>query len=146
MQECGLDLEEIVDGEKTDKHDSTGTIVLGLLLPGAGHLYNGRFAKAAFFAVLILGTFFAGMLVSGFHAVSLKHQPYWFLGQVFAGLPSLASAILAPLDARHGMNQDAGTLYTTVAGLLNILAVLDAASPPSRRAGAQPETATRNNA
>ena len=122
--------------ENGDRTDSTGTIVLGLLLPGGGHLYRGRFGKAGFFGALILGTFLAGQFLSGFHAVDLKHQPYWFLGQVFAGLPAMVSALLAPdwMSARIGSSLDAGTLYTTVAGLLNILVVLDAVNPSPRRA------------
>jgi hypothetical protein len=126
-----------VADERGDRNDSTGTIVLGLLLPGGGHLYRGRFAKAGFFGALILGTFLAGQLLSGFHAVDLKHQPYWFLGQVFAGLPALVSALLAPdwKTARIGSLLDVGTLYTTVAGLLNILVILDAVNPSPERAG-----------
>jgi hypothetical protein len=124
----------VPDG-KPETTDSTVAVVLGLLLPGGSHLYRGRFGKAAFFGALVLGSFLAGLLLSGFHAVSPKHQPYWFLGQVFAGLPALAAALLGPADAVQGARVEAGTLYTTVAGLLNVLVVLDAAFPSPRARG-----------
>jgi hypothetical protein len=120
-----------VADEKPDKPESLAAVVLGLLLPGGSHLYKGRFGKAAFFGAVILGTFLAGLVMSHFHAVSPRHQPYWFLGQVFAGLPALAAALLGPSSALQSASVEAGTLYTTVAGLLNILVVLDATYPPS---------------
>ncbi|MHC4779601.1 MAG: DUF6677 family protein [Planctomycetota bacterium] len=115
-----------------EKPDPVTAVILAILLPGGGHLYGGRFGKAVFFFVLIVGTFLAGLILSDFRGVSLKHQPYWFLGQVFAGLPSVAAAVFSP-DWKSGPGYsvalEAGTLYTTVAGLMNILVVLDAAFP-----------------
>jgi hypothetical protein len=50
---------------------------------------------------------------------------------VFTGLPALASAVFSPdwRSVRLGAAFEAGTLYTTVAGLMNLLVVLDAAFP-----------------
>ncbi|MHC5080654.1 MAG: DUF6677 family protein [Planctomycetota bacterium] len=120
-----------MNGKDKDKPDPVTAAILGFLIPGGGHLYGGRFGKAVFFFVLIVGTTLAGLFLSDFHGISLKHQPYWFLGQVFAGLPAFAAAILSPdwKTVHHGVALDAGTLYTTVAGLLNILVILDAAFP-----------------
>ena len=112
-------------------NDPLMAAVLGLILPGGGHLYGGRFGKALFFFVLIVGTFLAGLFLSGFRAVSYQHQPYWFLGQAFAGLPAVVAVLLSPdwRSVRLGAGLEAGTLYTTVAGLMNVLVIMDAAFP-----------------
>jgi len=124
-----------MDADVREKNDPFTTVVLGLLIPGGGHLYGGRFGKALFFFTLVVGTFLAGLILSDFHAVSLKHQPYWFLGQAFNGLPAFASVFLSPdwKSIRIGTGLEAGTLYTTVAGLLNILVILDAVFPAELR-------------
>ncbi|MHC4600262.1 MAG: DUF6677 family protein [Planctomycetota bacterium] len=124
-----------MDAKESEKTDPVTAVILAFLLPGGGHLYGGRFGKALFFFVLIMSTFFAGLLLSNFRAVSLKDQPYWFLGQVFTGLPALASAVFSPdwRSVRLGAAFEAGTLYTTVAGLMNLLVVLDAAFPANFR-------------
>ncbi|SFI67001.1 DUF6677 family protein [Planctomicrobium piriforme] len=48
--------------------------ILAFLLPGAGHLYQGRFFKAAIYSVCILGLFFTGMAVAGWQAVQPPTQ------------------------------------------------------------------------
>lgn len=117
--------------DEKDRHDPFATAILGFLVPGGGHFYGGRRPKAVFFFVLVTGTFLAGLLLSDFRAVSLHEQAYWFLGQVFAGAPALLAAVLSPdwREIVRGPGLEAGTLYTTVAGLLNVLVILDAVFP-----------------
>ncbi len=43
--------------------------VLAFLLPGAGHLYQGRMFKAGVYAICILGLFFSGMAMADWKAV-----------------------------------------------------------------------------
>ena len=43
--------------------------ILAFLVPGAGHLYQGRFIKAAIYFVCILGLFFTGMAMAEWRAV-----------------------------------------------------------------------------
>jgi TM2 domain-containing membrane protein YozV len=102
--------------------------VLAWAVPGAGHLYLGKPAKALLFFVLIAGTFFTGLAVSGFTCVSYSQQPVWFVGQVFAGIPTVIIALVDPAKGRMDINEtlDLGTLYTTVAALLNFLVLLNA--------------------
>ncbi len=121
-----------------DGNQKTGTIpsrrdpavaaALAWAVPGAGHFYAGKRGKAALFFALISGTFFFGLLISGFKCVSYTQQPYWFIGQVFAGIASLATAFIDPARDSLEISEelDVGTLFTTVAGLLNLLVVLNA--------------------
>jgi hypothetical protein len=136
------------------------------LIPGAGHLYQGRYAKGILFAVCILGTYFFGLALGGGKVVYASfRQPdmrYPYLCQVAVGIPALPALIqrqrvmndreplwngfMAPpkqpvheqhrdqlADWHRAMksNFELGTLYTMIAGLLNVLAIYDAFAGPA---------------
>jgi len=68
--------------------------VLAYLIPGAGHLYQGRLFKAAIYFFCILGTFFGGMKLG--EGAVVYNSPnnklgvsLQFLAQVCVGLPAL---------------------------------------------------------
>lgn len=102
--------------------------LLGLLFPGAGHFYLGRRDKAAFFAAGILLCFTIGLVLADFRAVHWTKHPYHFLAQVWSGIPVLVTALFTRdlRVVREIATLDMGLLYTSVAGLLNLIAVLDA--------------------
>jgi len=160
---------------------------LAWLVPGLGHLYQGRTAKAILFFVCLMGTFLYGCyLGSGDqqHDVGWARVVYFqwddddirysYFGQVGIGLPALPAMVQA-FRARHGnrplwgglmapprpvaatgpvhgedlawkalANQptlddlhyqlrsyfELGTVYTLIAGLLNVLAIYDAWGGP----------------
>jgi hypothetical protein len=149
--------------------DAGLAVVLGWLVPGAGHLYLGERRKALLIAVFILGAFFAGQALADFQCVFYRTTPMlksrlWFYGQAGAGLPALYYALITPART-EGQEQrlryepyasksipavlqsgfEMGTLWTTMAGLLNLLAVVDVYDvyyrrkhPERRRPAAQP--------
>jgi hypothetical protein len=108
-------------------------LVLGFLLPGAGHYYGGQKGKAVLFCVLITGTILAGFFLG--RGTTVLHDQLWIFAQVAGGGPALA---LWPLSERlaGGPTHDkvewadrlheVGTLYTAVAGFLNLLVMMDA--------------------
>jgi len=138
--------------------------LLAWLVPGMGHLYQGRTSKgiAIFISVSLL--FITGLQMSGGKVVYCSfRQPdirWQFLGQSFVG----SAAIPAVIQNRVVRGQEAarethrplfggkfspptrseridwhadyhayfqmGTLYTFVAGLLNMFAIFDAACGP----------------
>ena len=139
---------------------------LAWLVPGAGHLYQGRTAKGLLFMICILGTFFFGLWLGDGKVVYASWRPndlrLAYLCQVGAGLPALPALVqarrvgmdLEPLfggrmappllpDKNQGFDQlaewhktlnrffELGTVYTMVAGLLNILAIYDALDGPA---------------
>ena len=155
--------------------------ILAWLVPGLGHLYQGRIGKGILLMVCILGTFMTGLCFGSSRDVGWGRVVYvsfrpndWrlpWLCQVGVGLPtfpvtviqaSLAkgesgpwwNGFMAPPDlespeGKSGLKQpspakmslgeinfhlknffELGTVYTMVAGLLNILAIYDACCGP----------------
>lgn len=174
------------DRESVDLRDPMLAAFLAWLIPGLGHFYQGRTAKAALFFVCIMATFLFGLYLGsdtrsdaerggdknlGWGRVVYyswragdKRLPY--LCQVGVGLPALPALVQAnrmksgkrvlcgglmapprmPSTLVEDPNQDQptddelhkvlhrgfelGTVYTMIAGLLNVLAVYDAWGGP----------------
>jgi len=105
-------------------------LVLGWVIPGAGHAYAGRWGKAVLFAVLIIGLLVAGFVLGG--GSNIQPNEWWFGAQLGAGGPLLALTPISQYLMVHGEPdyanpvREMGTLYTAVAGLLNLLVMMDA--------------------
>lgn len=151
--------------------------VLAWLVPGLGHFYQGRNAKAALYAICILGTFVYGLYLGGSKEVGWGRAVYFsfrtndwrlpWLCQIGVGFPTVPMTLLQwklqdkpifngfmappPLPESGGppmrpgspdqMSLDwinrllpryfeMGTVYTMIAGLLNVLAIYDACCGP----------------
>src|SRR5262245_23245753 len=142
--------------------------LLAWLWPGAGHLYQRRYAKAVLFMVCILGTYFFGLALgegkvvyASWNQVDRRWQYPLQLGVglpaapaivqsmvVRRGNPPLLGGLMAPpatqeqLSFWHytlNMRFELGTLYAMVAGLLNILAIWDAYAGPVISEPGKPE-------
>ena len=72
---------------------------LAWLLPGAGHIYQGRYAKGLLFMVCILSTFIFGLGLGEGRCVyatdSTGKLNYYYIGQFANGLPALPAVIQA---------------------------------------------------
>lgn len=139
---------------------------LAWLLPGAGHLYQGRTAKGLLFMICILTTFFFGMWLGDGRVVYASWRPndvrLPYLCQVAVGLPALPALVqaqrvrsgkaplfggrMAPPHLPDDLNRtdelaewhrtlyryfELGTVYTMIAGLLNVLVIFDALDGPA---------------
>lgn len=150
--------------------------LLAWLIPGAGHLYQGRTAKGVLFFVCIMGTFVFGLWGVGggkvVYASSPGEQPWrWqYYCQLGVGLPAMPALVqrgrnpnkphpilgdfMAPPrreptalkdDSGNMTTQpnelaawtiamhpryELGTVYTVIAGLLNLLVICDAYGGP----------------
>lgn len=148
--------------------------LLAWLLPGLGHLYQGRVAKGILFFVCLMSTYAYGCYLGGSRETGWARVVYlawneddkrlYFLCQLGMGLPTFPAVIqasrvrngkeplwggfMAPprtgppredapthlsLDELHRrlhMYFELGTLYTAIAGLLNVLAIYDAWAGP----------------
>jgi TM2 domain-containing membrane protein YozV len=102
--------------------------LLGWIVPGLGHAYLGRRGKGLFFGILILALFAGGVLLSGGHSVSWARERLWFLGEAGALAPTLLAAWISGLvpQVHVSPHHQVGLLYTTVAGLLNVVVAMDA--------------------
>lgn len=148
----------MADGEPLDLKNRYLAAFLGWLIPGAGHYYQGRYFKSAVFFCCILPSFLIGLWISNGNCVYAswnETEVRWqFLLQAGVGLPT-TPAMLQGWRARGGADVggqfmakpentnmqdewhaetasgfDMGTLYTMIAGLLNMLAVFDAYAGP----------------
>lgn len=155
---------------------------LAWLIPGLGHLYQGRRAKALLYFLCIMGLFVFGLVISSSNEQNTngegkigygravyfswkKGERTWgYICQVGIGLPALPALVqasrmnnhdpvwfggfMAPPrpNSSHEANKDQPTLhdlhrvlnrrfelgwvFTTIAGLLNVLAIYDACAGP----------------
>ena len=112
-------------------------LVAGWLVPGAGHLLLGKWVRAGLLMVSIVGMFAIGIALAGKVYTPNTGEPLDMLG--FAG--DLGSGLLYGLARLLGWGQapvlvavaDYGTKFIVVAGLLNIVAAVDAHSLASGR-------------
>ncbi len=134
--------------------------VLAFLFPGAGHAYQGRTMKALIYAVCILGLFFGGLWIGrgkvvycswakedfrwqyvlqgavGLPASPAALQAYWLknYNKTFADSNWMAAPrdtdVLSDWHYESSAGFDLGTLYTMIAGILNILVIFDAYAGP----------------
>jgi len=111
-----------------------GPVALAWIVPGGGHLLLGRRGRGAILASCVILTYAMGLLMRG-----TLFQPQFgdilttiiytggFIGNVAAGLPYLLTVWLGynqPDVAGHVY--DYGTKFLVAAGLLNVLAMVDA--------------------
>ncbi len=103
---------------------------LAWLIPGMGHLYLGLRGRCAVFFFAINLTFWGGMVIGGLRSTVDPHtNTAWFFAQIFAGLNTVISFMLSDLTAAmpsYGKTLDLAIIYTSVAGLLNVLVIFDA--------------------
>ena len=103
--------------------------VLGTwILPGLGHILLGRARRGWWFGGWIGALFASGVLLTGGTGVDRVRHPYAFLAQVLNGGSTLvAQAVGGPLHPEAiSFRYDAGVLFLSVAGLMTVLAMLDA--------------------
>lgn len=119
--------------------------LVGWLVPGAGYWLIGQRARALTVGITILILFALGLLIGGMKVVdapasysnpfNILLQKPWFVGQVLAGPITLVTATIGRGEAffmSHARANEIGTLYTAVAGMLNLLAIIDSAYRAAR--------------
>jgi hypothetical protein len=107
-------------------------LLLGWLIPGAGHLLLGKWVRALLLFVSILGMFLIGVGLQGkIYAPNTGDilDMLGFAGQLGMGVLYVIARALS-LGAPSVVNAfgDYGTKFLIVAGLLNIIAAVDAHS------------------
>ncbi|PCJ55571.1 MAG: hypothetical protein COA70_00335 [Planctomycetota bacterium] len=102
--------------------------VLTLLIPGLGHWKTGRKFKAILLGGSVLGLFLLGMALGDFADFNRQRHPYYWVGQMFMGVPGWLTSLVVSGRNFHAVlpYQDAGLLFTTSAGFFNVIVSLDA--------------------
>ena len=104
--------------------------VLAWLIPGAGHLYLGKWGRAAIFFGLVLVSMALGLLLEGKLFVVVSEQPLSRLGTLASmGMGPLYFVLRYGVEYQgdiHAATYEYGGAFLLTAGLMNLLLVLDA--------------------
>lgn len=120
--------------------------LLAWIVPGLGHAFLGDMRRSIILFVVITGTFWAGIYIGSVQGtVAPASRKLWFVAQLASGGNALTayalhravdpeSAKLPQLSPQQNwVAAEVGVHYTGVAGLLNLLVVLDAIARADRR-------------
>ncbi|MBL8859671.1 MAG: hypothetical protein JNL28_14290 [Planctomycetes bacterium] len=102
-------------------------VLAGWLVPGLGHVLQGRRARGVAVFVMLVGLLVLGTILAEGANLNRERHFYYWSGQFLAGAPAML------LEAWHGHAlvtgdieyKDAGLVFGCLAGLLNILCLLD---------------------
>jgi hypothetical protein len=104
-------------------------LIAGWLVPGGGHFLLRKWGRGALLAASILGMFVLGLLMQG-KVYANAHDILDILGlagDLGNGLPYVISRFLGLGDVQVQVTTaDYGTRFIVVAGLLNVIAAVDA--------------------
>jgi hypothetical protein len=94
-----------VDGTHVDLKNRYLAAFLAWLVPGAGHFYQGRYAKAGIFVVCILATWIHGFAIGGGHVVYASMVPgdmrWHYALQAGVGAAALPALIQTHYLSKH---------------------------------------------
>ncbi len=126
----------------TDLNPVIRVPIVGLLawiVPGLGHFFIGERVRGLIYLVTITVTFWGGVAIGGVcDTVNRQERTAWFMAQSCTGVYALTAHFwgqhlgrgdkdkLPPECRAHWMSAETGVVYAGVAGLLNILVILDA--------------------
>jgi hypothetical protein len=107
-----------------------GALLLGWLVPGAGHFLSGRWVRGLILFAAITGMFAIGLAANGRLYAPSNHDIIAllaFIGELGAGALFLVSKALGfGNTVVTVVSADYGTMFAIIAGLLNIIAAVDA--------------------
>ena len=119
--------------------------LLAWLIPGAGHVFLGRWKKGLFLLFLMGATYLFGLWIVGFRSVSFDDNPFYYVGQYGSGSTFLIARLLGvekayPRPDNPGWS-DPGLLYICVVGLLNLVLMINTFDLKLEEAAKVPEPA-----
>jgi TM2 domain-containing membrane protein YozV len=119
--------------------------LLAWLIPGLGHIYLGHRTRGLILLVTVTVTFWSGVAIGGVRStVDPRERRLWFVAQICTGGNTMAAVMLRQRIERtlspeelagpggHWLPADVGVHYTGVAGLLNLLVILDVVARADR--------------
>ncbi len=119
------------------------------VLPGLGQFLQGRKARGVLIACMLLGLFAIACLVANGANLDRERHFYYWAGQSLLGLPALLT------EFAHGHPQftelpsrvDGGIVMGCVAGMLNVLVMLDAYGySEAKHLGTEPPSSAKSSA
>ncbi len=102
--------------------------LLAWLIPGAGHLMIKENKRAIIISVTIILTFCAGLYVGSIGIINPSGAKPWYVAQIMNTPIVAALGYLAKTGdySVFGKPNEIGQIYTSIAGLLNLLCIVNA--------------------
>jgi hypothetical protein len=102
--------------------------LMGWFVPGAGHLMLNEKKHAFIIFVTIALTFTAGLYIGSIGVINPVGAKPWYVAQI---MNSPAVAVIGRITATgdypvYGRPNEIGQIYTSIAGLLNLLCIVNA--------------------
>ncbi len=99
----------------------------GWLIPGAGYMLLGEKKRAIIIFCAITLTFTIGIYIATIGIIDYVNAKAWFIAQVLnSPLVIILGLISAASDYPvYGRTYDIGQIYTSIAGLLNLLCIIN---------------------
>ncbi len=142
------------DAEEDEPRFNLFAPILAWVAPGLGHWFLGHRRRSRLIATGIAVLYFGGLLLGGLGVIDRQQKPLWYYGQLLVGpvtpiINAWHAAHYPPKDPTFSVNHayarpsfshgnEIPTLFTTVAGMLNLLAILDVIFLPRTRREALP--------
>ena len=126
---------------QADTRWNLAAALAGWLFPGLGHFLLGQRRRGLILAMSICAMWLSGLALGGVSVIDRHTHPAWFTGQML-----MSPSVLVNMYRQHLQNNEVngkllpgtspyepsfshiheeGTLCTALAGLLNLLAILD---------------------
>lgn len=102
-------------------------VLLAWIVPGLGHLAQGRRMRGVLVFAALVGLFAFGTVLAEGSNLSRERHFYYWSGQFLVGAPAMiAEALWGGMRVRKELPYvDCGLVFGCVAGLLNVLALID---------------------
>ncbi|HED52642.1 MAG TPA: hypothetical protein ENJ00_00365 [Phycisphaerales bacterium] len=122
--------------------------IAAIIFPGLGHITLGLPRRGRLITLGVLGLFMLGLLIGGLDAVDSRNDRWWFAGQALVGPIALGTDFIHQTLHRHDLDNpnrpptigaglgrinEVAMLAGALAGLMNLIAIVDAMFPPIRR-------------
>lgn len=115
--------------------------ILAWLWPGLGHISLGHRKRGILIMAGVLFLFLGGILIGGVDVVDRRNDKLWFFAQAICGPIAFATDLMnqeflsseADVIKRKSLSHvnEIGTLFTALAGLMNLVVILDVLHQPS---------------
>ena len=102
--------------------------LLAWLIPGAGHFLLKEKKRAIIISATIVLTFCAGLYVGSIGVINPVGAKSWYVAQIInSPIVAVLGYLATTGDYRvFGRPNEIGQIYTTIAGLLNLLCIVNA--------------------
>jgi hypothetical protein len=100
----------------------------GWLVPGGGHLVLKKYWHALIIFVTIAATFGIGLYIGSIGVINPVGAKPWYVAQIMntPAVAALGQMTTTEEYAVYGRPNEIGQIYTSIAGLLNLLCIVNA--------------------